>query len=128
MTLAAVSDDIVVAELWVSLVSLIQSYVAAHELGKRAGAAAIGEANANGGELIVSSGGRRMLIACVNGAGAWRVFDQSAGDEGAVSGNVIGEGSFHIGADSLVEFSDRKGKLELDVAAEAFTAKIFDDF
>ena len=38
---------------------------------------------------------------------------------------VVGE--FKIGEDSLVALSDRRGKLELEVAAEAFTAKVFDE-
>ena len=35
--------------------------------------------------------------------------------------------SFGINEDSLVALSDRMGKLELEVAAEAFTAKVFDE-
>jgi hypothetical protein len=120
VTLPAVSEDVVVAELWVSLISLIQSYVAGHELGKRSGAAIIGKRD-NGG-MTIESDGRTLAIDCANCAGNWSLYEDGVGPE-----RVLGKGSFHIGTDSMVEFSDRKGKLELDVAAEAFTAKIFDE-
>ena len=35
--------------------------------------------------------------------------------------------AFNIGEDSQVALSDRRGKLDLEVDAEAFTAKVFDE-
>jgi hypothetical protein len=122
VTLAAVGEDVVVAELWVSLVSLIQSYVAGHEVGKTAGGAAMDRFGEDERGLAIESDGKTLRIDCAAGVGEWVLHDNGVGPE-----KIIGKGVFHIGADSMVEFSDRKGKLELDIAAEAFTAKIFDE-
>lgn len=55
------------------------------------------------------------------GAGIWTVYEDDPGPE-----RVLERGKFEIGEDSLVRLSDRAGKLELEVAAEAFTARVFD--
>jgi hypothetical protein len=57
-----------------------------------------------------------------SGLGQWTLYEDDPGPERQLS-----EGRFQLTADSLVEFSDRRGKLDLEVAAEAFTAKIFDE-
>ncbi len=132
MTLSVVDDSMVIAELWTSLRSLILSYVAGHELGKRGGDQATTTAGSDGGRLTIQSEGRTLAIEftlestsaspeCFN-KGEWRLYEDGPGPA-----RVITKGSFHIGTDSTVEFSDRRGKLELEVAAEAFTAKIFDE-
>jgi len=134
LTLPVVEDSAVAGELWTSLVSLIQSYVAGHELGKRTGHPVVSlDADRR---LTIESDGKALAIGwtaggCTageftEGTGHWVLYDESVG-ESAGPERVLGRGSFRIGTDSLVEFSDSKGKLELDVAAEAFTAKIFNE-
>ncbi|HEY0760061.1 MAG TPA: hypothetical protein VGD59_12485 [Acidisarcina sp.] len=125
MTLTIVNERKVIGELWVSLVSLILSYVAGHELGKIGGSPAVTQGKE--GRVTIASEGRMLAIECVtdcetSGIGEWRLIEEAPD-----RGRVLSKGSFRIGADSMVEFSDRKGKLELEVAAEAFTAKIFDE-
>jgi hypothetical protein len=39
---------------------------------------------------------------------------------------VLARGRFEIDENSQVALSDRAGKLEMEVAAEAFTAMVFD--
>lgn len=103
----------VLAELWVSLVSLVRSYAAAHDLGQTANHSSIKEA---AGSLNLEASGNDLLIE----------FDPQSGD-GKWTLNGTPTGMFHVGLDSMVEFSDRRGKLELEIAAEAFTAKVFDE-
>lgn len=109
------------AELWTSLVALIRSYVAAHDLAKPA---------ANHARLRYTESGR-LIVRGENktfaldfdpaaGAGSWSVHENGL-DRMAESGR------FEIDEDSQVALSDRAGKLELEVAAEAFTAKLFEE-
>jgi hypothetical protein len=56
------------------------------------------------------------------GNGSWAIYEDDPGPE-----RVLERGRFKIGNDSQVDLSDRRGKLELEVAAEAFTAKVFEE-
>jgi hypothetical protein len=40
---------------------------------------------------------------------------------------LLTSGEFGFDTDSLVSFSDRRGTVELEIAAEAFTAKVFNE-
>jgi hypothetical protein len=40
---------------------------------------------------------------------------------------LLASGEFEFEADSTVKFSDRRAAVELEIAAEAFTAKVFDE-
>lgn len=110
----------VCAELWTSFVALIRSYIAAHDLAKPIASHAFVEVGA--GRLTVKDEGKTLALEfhAAKGAGSWAVYEDSSGPQHAE------RGTFEIGEDSQVALSDRAGKLELEVAAEAFTAKIFD--
>jgi hypothetical protein len=56
------------------------------------------------------------------GTGSWATYEDDPGPE-----RVLGQGTFRFDENSQVEFSDRRGRLDLEVAAEAFTAKVFDE-
>ena len=122
MSLLVVDDKQVLSELWISLVSLIQSYVAGHDLGNPVGRVLIDD----GADGRLTLRGDRKILAlewkCETGMGAWQLYEDDPGPERRLS-----DGSFRVGTDSNVEFSDRKGRLELEVAAEAFTAMIYDE-
>lgn len=112
----------VVKELWVSFAALIRSYVAAHDLARPVSDHALvdeGEA----GHLTLRGEHKTLGLEfnTATGAGTWTVYEDDPGPE-----RVLGRGKFEIGEDSLVRLSDRAGKLELEVAAEAFTAMVFD--
>src|ERR1700749_4089723 len=109
-------------ELWISFASLIRSYVAAHDIGRPTGRALIDEGE--GGHLTLRSDEKILTLEFddATGTGSWAIYEDDPGPE-----RLIGKGEFKIGEDSQVEFSDRRGKLELEVAAEAFTAKVFDE-
>lgn len=117
----AVGDHRVFAELWVSFVSLVRSYVAAHDLGRIEGRAFVDDGD--DGRLTVREEKRILVIEfdVQTATGEWAMYEDEPGPERRLSG-----GEFHIGADSLVTFSDRKGAVEMEIAAEAFTAKVFD--
>lgn len=130
MTLAEVKEDVVLAELWVSLVSLIESYVAAHELGKAQAGSTVYQAGADGGEVTIRRNGRTISLTCKKGLGEWRSYHESAVDRSGRerrTGPVAGKGTFRMGTDGMVEFGDRKGKLDMDIAAIAFTARVLDE-
>ena len=117
----AVGEQRVFAELWVSFVSLVRSYVAAHDLGRIEGHALVDDGEE--GRLTVRDENRVLVVEfdVQTGKGKWSMYDDEPGPERRLSG-----GEFRIGADSLVTFSDRRGAVEMEIAAEAFTAKVFD--
>ena len=109
-------------ELWISFASLIRSYVAAHDIGRPTGRALVDDGDE--GHLTLRGESKTLNIDFdpVTGSGSWATYEDDPGPE-----RVLEQGQFRIGEDSQVEFSDRRGKLELEVAAEAFTAKVFDE-
>jgi hypothetical protein len=115
--------DRVYAELWTSFAALIRSYVAAHDLSRPAGEHARVE-QGDDGNLTLSGAGKILAIEfdAATGAGSWTLYKDDPGPE-----RVLETGKFRINEDSKVELSDRRGKLDLEVAAEACTAKIFDE-
>jgi hypothetical protein len=120
VTAPAASD--VYRELWISLASLIRSYVAGHEIGQVTGRAVVdagedGRLTVRGEKLILT-----LRFDAATGSGSWTTCEDDPGPE-----KVLAQGEFQVGEDSQVEFSGRRGKLDLEVAAEAFTAKIFDE-
>lgn len=110
------------AELWVSFTALVRSYVAAHDLGRPAGQVSGVEEEA--GRLTLCGSEKILTLEFdeAAGSGNWAVYEDDPGPE-----RVLERGDFKIDSDSLVALSDRRGKLELEVAAEAFTAKVFDE-
>lgn len=121
MTDASTGDSRIFAELWISFVSLIRSYVAAHDLGRIEGHAFVDDGDE--GRLTVREEKKNLVIEfnAQTGAGQWTIYEDEPGPERKLS-----DGEFRIGDDSLVAFSDRRGAVEMEIAAEAFTAKIFD--
>jgi len=117
----AVGDQRVFAELWVSFVSLVRSYIAAHDLGRIEGRAFVDDGE--DGRLTVREDKRILTVEfeAQTGAGQWTVYEDEVGPERRLEG-----GEFRIGADSMVTFSDRRGSVDMEIAAEAFTAKVFD--
>jgi hypothetical protein len=113
----------VYAELWTSFAALIRSYVAANDLAKPVSNHALVD-EGDGGTLTLR-GERKTLdleFDAANGTGSWTLYEDDPGPDG-----VMERGRFEIGKDSLVAMSGRAAKLELEVAAEAFTAKVFDE-
>ncbi len=111
------------AELWISFAALIRSYVAAHDLAKPVSNHALVDEGAAG--HLTLRGEHKTLgleFDAATGAGSWAVYEDDPGPD-----RVLERGSFGIDEDSQVALSDRMGKLELEVAAEAFTAKVFDE-
>jgi hypothetical protein len=116
-------DTRVFAELWTSFVALIRSYVAAHDLAKPVSNHVLVD-DGEAGHLTLR-GERKTLVlefASATGVGDWTVYEDDPGPE-----RVMEHGGFEIDEGSQVRLSDRAGKLELEVAAEAFTAKVFDE-
>lgn len=110
------------AELWISFVALIRSYVAAHDLAKPVSNHAMVDESEAG--CLTLHGEHKTLgleFDGATGAGSWKIYEEDPGP-----GRALERGNFRIGADSQVALSDRAGKLEMEVAAEAFTAKVFD--
>jgi hypothetical protein len=117
------TDTRVFAELWISFAALIRSYVAAHDLSKPVTEHALVDEGENGC-LTLRGEGRILALEYdpATGSGSWTTYEDDPGPERVLEG-----GQFTIGDDSQVVLSDRRGKLDLEVAAEAFTAKVFDE-
>ncbi len=117
------ADTRVLAELWISFAALIRSYVAAHDLSKPVTEHALIDEGEDG-SLTLRGEGKILALEYnpATGSGSWTTYEDDPGPE-----RVLESGEFKIGEDSLVALSDRRGKLELEVAAEAFTAKVFDE-
>jgi hypothetical protein len=117
-----VGDQRVFVELWISFVSLVRSYVAAHDLGRIEGRAFVDDGE--DGRLTIREEKKILVLEfdSLTGTGQWTIYEDEVGPERRLKG-----GEFHIGADSLVIFSDRRGTVEMEIAAEAFTAKVFDE-
>lgn len=109
------------AELWTSFVALIRSYVAANDLARPVSKHAIVDEGKNG-RLTVRAGHKTLALEfdAATGAGRWTVYEGDRAPE-----RVLERGEFGINEESQVDLSGRAGKLELDVAAEIFTAKVF---
>jgi hypothetical protein len=129
------TDERLFAELWVSFVALIRSYVAAHEIGRSANSIKVVE---SAGALSMRQAGKLLDLTfnVATGEGYWtlhyfandiRPLYKTGPSTYEVPGDNSEQGEFKIGDDSQVSLSDRRGKLELEVAAEAFTAKVFDE-
>lgn len=113
----------VLSELWISFVALIRSYVAAHDLAKPVSSHALVDEGADGHMTL--RGEHKTLgleFDAATGAGSWTIYEDDPGPD-----RVLERGTFSIREDSQVALSDRPGKLDLEVAAEAFTAKVFDE-
>lgn len=117
----------VARELWVSLVALIRSYVAGHDLARpESEHARVDEGE--GGRLALRGDGKTLELEfdAGSGAGSWTVYEVDPGSDLGPD-RVLERGKFEIDEASRVALSDRAGKLELEVAAEAFTAKVFEE-
>lgn len=116
------SQERVLVELWVSFAALIRSYVAAHDIGRPVGRALVDAGD--DGRLTIR--GEEKILAIEfdvkSGEGTWTLYEDGPGAE-----RELGSGTFRMDSDSMVEFSDRRGRLELEIAAEAFTARIFEE-
>ncbi len=116
-----VGDPRVFAELWISFVSLVRSYVAAHDLGRIEGRAFVDDGKDS--RLTIREEKKILVIEfdAHSGTGQWTIYEDEVGPE-----RQLGGGEFRIGFDSLVTFSDRRDAVEMEIGAEAFTAKVFD--
>jgi hypothetical protein len=110
------------AELWVSFTALIRSYVAAHDIGRTVGLGVVDEDDS--GRLSLQGDGKLLALEFNHaaGTGSWVLYEDDPGPE-----RVLERGEFRMDDESRMALSDRRGKLELEVAAEAFTAKVFDE-
>jgi hypothetical protein len=119
---ATVGEPRIFVELWVSFASLVRSYVAAHDLGRIEARAFVDEGQ--DGRLTIREKKRLLVIEFdgQSGAGQWTLYEDEVGPE-----RRLKDGEFRMGADSMVTFSDRHGAVEMEIAAEAFTAKVFDE-
>jgi hypothetical protein len=109
-------------ELWISFASLIRSYVAAHDIGRPTGRALVDDGEDGHLTLRTESKILTLDFNAADGNGSWAIYEDDPGPE-----RLLSKGEFKIDEDSQVEFSDRRGKIELEIAAEAFTAKVFDE-
>jgi len=112
----------VYAELWISFTALVRSYVAAHDLSKPVTEHALVD-DGEEGSLTLRGEGKILTLEydSATGDGTWNLYEDDPAAE-----RLLDQGEFRIGDDSQVQLSDRRGKLDLEVAAEAFTAKVFD--
>jgi hypothetical protein len=100
----------------------VRSYVAAHDLGRIEGRAFVDDGE--DGRLTVREENKILVIEfdAQTGTGEWTMYEDDVAAERRLRG-----GEFRIAVDSLVTFSDRRGSVEMEIAAETFTSKVFDE-
>jgi hypothetical protein len=111
------------AELWTSFVALIRSYVAAYDLARPVLDHSLVDEDDD--RHLKLRGKHKILeleFDAAKGAGNWTIYEHAPGAE-----RVLERGKFGIGEDSRVRMSDRSARLEMEVAAEAFTAKVLNE-
>lgn len=120
--MSAAATNRVYAELWISFASLIRSYVAAHDIGRPIGRTLVDAGD--DGHLSLRGEGKILSLDFdpATGTGSWTLYEDDPGPE-----RLLEKGDFALDEESQVKLSDRHGKLELEVAAEAFTAKVFEE-
>lgn len=110
------------AELWVSFTALIRSYVAANDLAKPASDhARVDEGN---GTLIARNARKSLELEfdATAGVGEWMIYRQGPGLK-----KMLDQGGFSIDEESRILMNGSAEKLELEVAAEKFASKVFDE-
>ncbi len=117
---ASEPDQRLFTELWISLVSLVRSYVAGHDLGRPSGHATV---DCEEGRLKIRTEEKLLTAAfdSATGKGEWNLYEAS------VPERRLAGGEFEFSADSTVRLSDRRSAVEMEIAAEAFTARVFDE-
>ncbi len=112
----AVPDQRLFQELWISFVALIRSYVAGYDLGRATGHTLL---EANEADLSIQSPRKRLDVRfdSRNGKGVWAVSVE----------RELENGNFQFARDSQVRLSDRRGTVDMEIAAEALTAKVLDE-
>ena len=111
------------AELWISFTALVRSYVAANDLAKPVSGHALVDEGDDG--FLTLRGERKTLVLefdASTGTGQWAAYEDDPGLE-----RMLGRGKFRFDEDSQVWLSDEAAAVELGVAAEKFTARVFDE-
>jgi hypothetical protein len=126
--LRAPGDEAVLAELWISFVSLVRSYVAGYDIGRNA-SPEVAATEGEGGERRLTIRTRGRLLALVwdlgTGRGEWTVVDVPPGGIGRSEERE--NGSLELSADGTVRLRDRRAQGALEFAAEALTAKMTEE-
>ncbi len=109
------TDELARRELWTSFRSLLQAYLAAGSLGADIPQVALLEARP--GELQIIGSARTVQLAFEPGTGEgyWAVF---------TGASMLDEGVFRLGLDSLLEWSGKAGRQEMDAVAEALVTLV----
>jgi hypothetical protein len=111
------------AELWTSFVALVRSYAAAGDLAKPPAKRTL--VDVSDGRALTLRGERKALTLRfddLTGQGEWMV-----NREGHGRGKALESGTFRFDEESRVVLGSRAEKLEMEVAAEEFTSKVFDE-
>ena len=112
---AGPTDAQVRAELWLSFRSLLESYLAAGSLGADIPQAALLDARPDELQLVGPERTVQLRFAAASGEGYWAVF---------TGASMLDEGAFRLGLDSLLEWSGKRERQEMDAIAEALVTLV----
>lgn len=120
---AASAKKRILAELWESFAVLVRSYAAANNLGRPAADHAKVEEEKSG-RLTLQYRCKTLALGFdeESGTGDWTITELDGG-----LSHETAHGQFGILEDSQVALSGRAEKMNLEVAAESFTARVFDE-
>ncbi len=102
-------------ELWISFRSLLQAYLAAAGTGTDIPQAAVLEARAGELQLVGAERTVQLRFDAATGEGYWAVF---------TGASMLDEGAFRMGLDSLLEWSGKPERQEMDPVAEALVTLV----
>ena len=109
------TDTQVREELWLSFRSLLQAYLAAGSLGMDVPQAALLEAEAGELQLVGAERTVKLVFEARTGEGYWAVY---------TGPTMLDEGAFRLGIDSLLEWSGKPQRQEMDAVAEALVTLV----
>ncbi len=109
------SETAVREELWTSFRSLLQAYLAAGSMGMDVPQVALLEAEAGELQLVGAQRTVKLAFAARSGEGYWAIYTGSA---------MLDEGAFRLGLDSLLEWSGKANRQEMDAVAEALVTLV----
>ena len=113
--IANLSETAVREELWTSFRSLLQAYLAAATIGMDVPQAALLEAEAGELQLVGMERTVKLAFAARSGEGYWAVY---------TGASMLDEGAFRLGLDSLLEWSGKAQRQEMDAVAEALVTLV----
>ena len=119
---AAINEEAVRRELWLSFCSLVRSYVAAAQIGSDVPLALVAQPNQDELQLVSATRTIKLLAEPTQSTSYWSIHPAAA----TAQDTLVAEGAFRIGLDSRIEWSGIEGRQEMDAIAETLATLVLE--